>query len=91
MIFSIYLYPSLGFVLPIKKKKSLGFVLSFQYSEVYIYFLTEYTKPHFIFCVTFLFQNMEAEKQVKFFQGCVASAFAERDHSIMEVMTLSFC
>ncbi|XP_020532424.1 uncharacterized protein LOC105650792 isoform X4 [Jatropha curcas] len=27
---------------------------------------------------------MEAEKQVKFFQGCVASAFAERDHSIME-------
>ncbi|KAI7995277.1 Nascent polypeptide-associated complex subunit beta [Camellia lanceoleosa] len=30
-------------------------------------------------------KNMEAEKQVKFFQGCVASAFAERDHSIMEV------
>ncbi|KAI8025145.1 hypothetical protein LOK49_LG02G03341 [Camellia lanceoleosa] len=29
-------------------------------------------------------KNMEAEKQVKFFQGCVASAFAERDHSIME-------
>ncbi|XVF01397.1 hypothetical protein REPUB_Repub04eG0085700 [Reevesia pubescens] len=28
--------------------------------------------------------NVEAEKQVKFFQGCVASAFAERDHSIME-------
>ncbi|XP_057991055.1 uncharacterized protein LOC110648455 isoform X3 [Hevea brasiliensis] len=27
---------------------------------------------------------MEAEKQVKFFQGCVASAFAERDHAIME-------
>ncbi|XP_065870901.1 uncharacterized protein [Euphorbia lathyris] len=27
---------------------------------------------------------MEAEKQLKFFQGCVASAFAERDHSIME-------
>ncbi|PSS29264.1 Sporulation-specific protein [Actinidia chinensis var. chinensis] len=26
----------------------------------------------------------EAEKQVKFFQGCVAAAFAERDHSIME-------
>ncbi|KAL7206357.1 hypothetical protein ACSBR2_019129 [Camellia fascicularis] len=29
-------------------------------------------------------KNMEAEKQVKFFQGCVASAFAERDNSIME-------
>ncbi|CAL5328058.1 unnamed protein product [Camellia sinensis] len=29
-------------------------------------------------------RNMEAEKQVKFFQGCVPSAFAERDHSIME-------
>ncbi|XP_022763520.1 mitotic spindle assembly checkpoint protein MAD1 isoform X1 [Durio zibethinus] len=29
-------------------------------------------------------KNVEAEKQVKFFQGCVASAFAERDHSIME-------
>ncbi|KAJ6948818.1 hypothetical protein NC651_002973 [Populus alba x Populus x berolinensis] len=29
-------------------------------------------------------KNMEAEKQVKFFQGCVAAAFAERDYSIME-------
>uniref|UniRef100_A0A2N9EN12 Uncharacterized protein n=1 Tax=Fagus sylvatica TaxID=28930 RepID=A0A2N9EN12_FAGSY len=29
-------------------------------------------------------ENMEAEKQLKFFQGCVAAAFAERDHSIME-------
>ncbi|KAK6241201.1 hypothetical protein SCA6_006590 [Theobroma cacao] len=29
-------------------------------------------------------KNVEAEKQVKFFQGCVAAAFAERDHSIME-------
>ncbi|XP_024440334.2 uncharacterized protein LOC7470751 isoform X3 [Populus trichocarpa] len=29
-------------------------------------------------------KNMEAEKQVKFFQGCVAAAFAERDNSIME-------
>ncbi|KAL9371145.1 hypothetical protein Peur_036285 [Populus x canadensis] len=29
-------------------------------------------------------KNMEAEKQVKFFQGCVAAAFAERDTSIME-------
>ncbi|KAL6964116.1 hypothetical protein U1Q18_035173 [Sarracenia purpurea var. burkii] len=29
-------------------------------------------------------KNMEAEKQVKFFHGCVAAAFAERDHSIME-------
>ncbi|KAA8545768.1 hypothetical protein F0562_020781 [Nyssa sinensis] len=27
---------------------------------------------------------MEAEKQLKFFHGCVAAAFAERDHSIME-------
>ncbi|XP_010274392.1 PREDICTED: myosin-3 isoform X2 [Nelumbo nucifera] len=27
---------------------------------------------------------MEAEKQVKFFQGCVAAAFAERDHSLVE-------
>ncbi|XVF10675.1 hypothetical protein REPUB_Repub07fG0202900 [Reevesia pubescens] len=32
----------------------------------------------------FHFLNVEAEKQVKFFQGCVASVFAERDHSIME-------
>uniref|UniRef100_A0A2P2MFP0 Uncharacterized protein MANES_07G058100 n=1 Tax=Rhizophora mucronata TaxID=61149 RepID=A0A2P2MFP0_RHIMU len=29
-------------------------------------------------------KNMEAEKQVKFFQGCVARAFAERDQSIIE-------
>ncbi|XWS39855.1 hypothetical protein CRYUN_Cryun18bG0090600 [Craigia yunnanensis] len=29
-------------------------------------------------------KNVEAEKQVKFFQGCVAAAFAERDHSLME-------
>ncbi|KAK4563393.1 hypothetical protein RGQ29_005780 [Quercus rubra] len=29
-------------------------------------------------------KNMEAERQLKFFQGCVAAAFAERDHSIME-------
>ncbi|KAJ0010697.1 hypothetical protein Pint_33667 [Pistacia integerrima] len=28
--------------------------------------------------------NVEAEKQLKFFQGCVAAAFAERDNSIME-------
>lgn len=34
----------------------------------------------------FFFQNIEAEKQVKFFQGCVAVAFAERDNSIMEVI-----
>lgn len=29
-------------------------------------------------------KNIEAEKQVKFFQGCMAAAFAERDNSIME-------
>lgn len=29
-------------------------------------------------------KNLEAEKQVNFFQGCVAAAFAERDNSIME-------
>ncbi|OVA05881.1 hypothetical protein BVC80_1701g14 [Macleaya cordata] len=29
-------------------------------------------------------KNVEAEKQLKFFQGCVASAFSERDHSLME-------
>ncbi|KAL4354006.1 hypothetical protein GQ457_06G003010 [Hibiscus cannabinus] len=29
-------------------------------------------------------KNVEAEKQVKFFQGCVAAAFAERDHAILE-------
>lgn len=29
-------------------------------------------------------KNLDAEKQIKFFQGCVAAAFAERDHSIME-------
>ncbi|KAM6558322.1 hypothetical protein CsatA_027561 [Cannabis sativa] len=29
-------------------------------------------------------KNIEAEKQVKFFQSCVATAFAERDNAIME-------
>lgn len=29
-------------------------------------------------------KNKEAEKQVKFFQSCVASAFAERDQALME-------
>ncbi|CAA6653559.1 unnamed protein product [Spirodela intermedia] len=29
-------------------------------------------------------KNMEVEKQIKFFQSCVASAFAERDSSIIE-------
>uniref|UniRef100_A0A803NNX9 Uncharacterized protein n=1 Tax=Cannabis sativa TaxID=3483 RepID=A0A803NNX9_CANSA len=29
-------------------------------------------------------KNIEAEKQVKFFQSCVAAAFAERDNAIME-------
>ncbi|GKV19812.1 hypothetical protein SLEP1_g30029 [Rubroshorea leprosula] len=29
-------------------------------------------------------KNIELEKQVKFFHGCVAAAFAERDQSIME-------
>lgn len=29
-------------------------------------------------------KNMEAEKQLKFFQTCVAAAFAERDHSLLE-------
>ncbi|KAF3435566.1 hypothetical protein FNV43_RR22655 [Rhamnella rubrinervis] len=29
-------------------------------------------------------KNLESEKQLKFFQGCVAAAFAERDNSIME-------
>lgn len=39
-----------------------------------------------------LLQNMEADKQVKFFQGCVAAAFAERDHAVMEVIVGSlFC
>lgn len=38
----------------------------------------------------FFAQNVEAEKQLKFFQGCVAAAFAERDHSIMEVITTTF-
>ncbi|XP_020584245.1 uncharacterized protein LOC110027241 isoform X2 [Phalaenopsis equestris] len=28
--------------------------------------------------------NKEAEDQLKFFQGCVAAAFSERDHSLME-------
>ncbi|KAF8377653.1 hypothetical protein HHK36_031037 [Tetracentron sinense] len=30
------------------------------------------------------FMNMEIEKQIKFFQGSIAAAFAERDHSLME-------
>ncbi|KAL6013035.1 hypothetical protein ACLOJK_003525, partial [Asimina triloba] len=29
-------------------------------------------------------KNVEAEKQLKFFQGCVAAAFAERDNALME-------
>ncbi|XP_027112642.1 uncharacterized protein [Coffea arabica] len=29
-------------------------------------------------------KNIEAEKQLKFFQNCVAAAFAERDNAIME-------
>ncbi|CAM8917376.1 unnamed protein product [Rhodiola kirilowii] len=29
-------------------------------------------------------KNIEAEKQLKFFQGCVAAAFSERDNSLME-------
>lgn len=33
---------------------------------------------------------MEAEKQVKFFQGCMAAAFAERDNSVMEVVAVIF-
>ncbi|XP_075074125.1 uncharacterized protein LOC107783312 isoform X5 [Nicotiana tabacum] len=35
-------------------------------------------------------KNIEAEKQLKFFQGCVAAAFAERDHAVMEVVKISF-
>ncbi|KAJ3673151.1 hypothetical protein LUZ60_006525 [Juncus effusus] len=31
-----------------------------------------------------LVKNKEADKQVKFFQNCVAAAFAERDQSLME-------
>lgn len=38
-----------------------------------------------------IFQNMEAEKQVKFFQNCVAAAFAERDQSIIEVEQSVLC
>lgn len=34
--------------------------------------------------VTEVSKNVEAEKQLKFFQGCVAAAFAERDNAIME-------
>lgn len=30
-------------------------------------------------------KNKEAEGQLKFFQGCVAAAFSERDHSLMEL------
>lgn len=45
-----------------------------------------------LFCNWFMsslwMQNKEAEKQVKFFQGCVAAAFAERDNSLMEVLVL---
>lgn len=37
----------------------------------------------------YMCQNMEAEKQVKFFQSCVAAAFAERDQAIIEVMTVA--
>ncbi|KZV36927.1 myosin-10 [Dorcoceras hygrometricum] len=33
---------------------------------------------------TEVLKNIEAEKQLKFFQACVASAFAERDNAIME-------
>lgn len=43
-----------------------------------------YFHGHDLFDISF--QNLEAEKQVKFFQGCVAAAFAERDNSVMEVI-----
>jgi len=33
-------------------------------------------------------KNMEAEKQLKFFQTCVAAAFSERDHAIIEVRSV---
>lgn len=39
-------------------------------------------------CSSLILQNIEAEKQLKFFQGCVASAFAERDNAVMEVINL---
>ena len=41
-----------------------------------------------VFELNFVFpmQNKEAEKQVKFFQSCVAAAFAERDQALMEVI-----
>ncbi|CAA0814238.1 myosin heavy chain-related [Striga hermonthica] len=32
----------------------------------------------------YVIKNAEAEKQLKFFQGCVAAAFAERDNAILE-------
>lgn len=38
-----------------------------------------------------ILQNLEAEKQVKFFQNCVAAAFAERDQSIIEVVQYVLC
>lgn len=37
-----------------------------------------------------LSKNIEAQKQLKFFQGCVATAFAERDHAIIEVRSGCF-
>lgn len=60
-----------------------------QETELFLMFDKHKWRPYFvvIICFIFLLQNMEAEKQLKFFQGCVAAAFAERDHSIMEVMT----
>ncbi|XP_024960228.1 paramyosin isoform X2 [Cynara cardunculus var. scolymus] len=35
-----------------------------------------------------LSKSMEAEKQIKFFQGCVATAFSERDNAMMEVASV---
>lgn len=57
-----------------------------QETELCIIFEKSKWKPHFMVCFIFLFQNKEAEKQLKFFRDCVAAAFAERDHSIMEVI-----
>ncbi|GAB4838351.1 hypothetical protein Ancab_027880 [Ancistrocladus abbreviatus] len=55
--------------LKLKEELSVAYRIKSQQSELYN---AEVSK------------NLEAEKQLKFFHGCVASAFAERDHALME-------
>lgn len=62
------------------------------YEDTYHFEYLSDNLPKICLCfnVNVFFQNIEAEKQLKFFQGCVAAAFAERDNALMEVMVIIF-